>query len=81
MNKMTVIGWKSMKGISKRTNKSYDCTLVYGIIKNAYGVTGEACDVVWLDAKEHPGESLEIGATYAVERTRKGYVISFDKLA
>lgn len=81
MNKLKVIGWKPMKGISKRTNKPYDCTLVYGIIENAYGVTGQACEALWLDAKEHPGDSLEIGATYAVGRTRKGYIVSFDKLA
>lgn len=75
-----VIGKRHMEGISKKSGKPYNNTVVYGTY-DAYGVEGMACDTFWLSAEEYPLNSIEVGASYAVERTRKGFIINFDRLA
>lgn len=78
--KINVIGKVARKGISKKNGKPYDNTVVFGTY-DAYMVEGQACDSFWLNATEHPLESIEVGASYVVERTPKGYVTGFFRIS
>ena len=78
--KVQVIGKKPMQGVSKKTGKPYDCVLAY-VTYDSRNVEGKACDNIWLNASEYPIETVEIGASYVVERTPKNYVTGFYKIA
>lgn len=74
--KIKVIGKAHLSGTAKKTGKPYDFVQVHYNGK-ARGVDGLAAMTLALNPKEHPLESITVGADYNVDFDNRGYPVEF----
>lgn len=75
--KVTVIGKERIKGVSKKTGKDFDMTVVHYCYKRP-GVDGTAVDTLTLNAIKFPPDRIYCDEDYNIDRDNNGYVIAFD---
>lgn len=75
--KVQLIGKQRMSGTSKKTGKPYDNVIAH-IIGPGRDVVGKAAEKIWLNSDTHPMDSLQIGATYELDRDSNGYPVAFE---
>ncbi|NLW46313.1 MAG: hypothetical protein GXY86_03100 [Firmicutes bacterium] len=76
--KVVVIGKEHVSGKSRKTGNPFDSNIVHVSYKKN-GVTGEACESIWLSPDSYPLSSIEVGKQYNLDRDSRGFVCGFDK--
>jgi len=77
--KVTVVGKERLQGVSKKTGKEYNATLVHITYKKQF-CDGLAAETVYVDQSFAPYESFNLSKTYDLERDGRGYMISFSEV-
>ena len=74
--KIKVNGKQHLQGVSKKTGKPYDMTVIHTMFPQR-GVEGNAAKQIMLNYSDCPTESVTVGAEYSVEFDNTGYPVSF----
>lgn len=77
--KVTVIGKEKMKGVSRKTDRPFDGSIVHMTFRKA-GCEGIACDSTYIDANLRYFEEINVGKVYDLDRDGRGYIVDFSEV-
>lgn len=77
--KVNVVGKEKMKGVSKKTGREFDGTLLHYLYKKAR-CDGQCCESVFVDDMLLPYGAINIGKVYDLDHDSRGYLVALEEV-